>query len=250
MIYTFPWNSAFMNRPADDDSSDSLNWFKTGYDVINDLKLAIREPMELDHEWRDADYGGLHKKATLHEQTSDPTAEDGSILLYSKRSSSSHVPELKVATTDGSYDTIIAGVPADYPVAVVRNSTAKGATAGPLSLDETVAITSSDFEKVEITYSSATAYTIKVKKAGCYLVSYRIDSSLGTSPTISVLKSDLSGAISIPSYYYYLTVHDGSWPSKAHLMFGAYLQAGQYLWFVTSSAISAQEGALSITRIL
>ena len=66
MALTDIWNAAFKASPANGDNASS------GDDEIRTVKRAVEERLVQDHSWAgDAD-DGLHKKATLIEQASDP----------------------------------------------------------------------------------------------------------------------------------------------------------------------------------
>lgn len=75
---TVSWNEA---TPANTDL------FSEGDDRIRELKTQMRELFALDHIWESSGQGsawGRHNTTTLQVQTSDPSAVEDTIILYSK----------------------------------------------------------------------------------------------------------------------------------------------------------------------
>lgn len=78
MPFTDTWDAAFEAAPAD---SENIN---LGAERIRDLKVAIRERMQVDHEWEDGQEDGKHNKLTLVPQASAPATTAGFGFLYSQ----------------------------------------------------------------------------------------------------------------------------------------------------------------------
>lgn len=71
----------------DETSPADTDLVSSGDDAIRTLKTSIREVFDIDHKFessgQDTDWG-YHKKLTLIEQASDPTAVADNIILYAK----------------------------------------------------------------------------------------------------------------------------------------------------------------------
>lgn len=149
--------------PADNDSSDENNWFKNGYDVLNDYRLAVRQIMEIDHYWQTAD-GGVHKQLTLRQQESDPSVTPG-MSVFSKIHGGSGKPEPRVkATHDHPLDITMKGR-VHYPAYIATNSTPRSKTVPPF--------TNSYVNLDEIIYCHPTFTVNEAFQAGHYLVFLR-----------------------------------------------------------------------------
>ena len=66
MPFINTWDAAFEAAPAD---SEDIN---LGANRIRALKVAIRERMQVDHEWEDDQQDGKHNKLTLVPQDAPP----------------------------------------------------------------------------------------------------------------------------------------------------------------------------------
>lgn len=75
---TDTWNTAYEADPSD---TDLANLYANR---MRNLKLNIRERMELDHEWEDAATGGKHKKVTLLQQGAAPSPGTDEFNIYTK----------------------------------------------------------------------------------------------------------------------------------------------------------------------
>lgn len=79
MAHTRTWDTAYEAIPSD------TEFARLGASRIRNLRADIRERMELDHDWSsDLNTAGRHKKTTLEEQASDPTAIANYGILYTK----------------------------------------------------------------------------------------------------------------------------------------------------------------------
>ena len=78
MPFTDTWDAAFEAAPAD---SEDIN---LGANRIRHLKVAVRERMQVDHVWEDAQEDGKHNKLTLVPQTGAPPASSPDAFLYTQ----------------------------------------------------------------------------------------------------------------------------------------------------------------------
>lgn len=76
MPFSNTWDAAFEAAPAD---NEDIN---LGANRIRALKVAIRERMQIDHEWEDAEQDGKHNKVTLVPQDAAPVpvTPDGALF--------------------------------------------------------------------------------------------------------------------------------------------------------------------------
>lgn len=95
MAFSRTWNSSYEASPAntDDISNDA--------EVTRQLKVDLRERLEVDHSWGGDASDGQHKKATLVKQDSDPSAITDTAILFSKDDGSG-IPRLHYVKEDGS----------------------------------------------------------------------------------------------------------------------------------------------------
>ena len=78
MTFSITWNLAFEATPAaGDDASEGATRFQ-------ELKLAIRERLAIDHSLAGDANDGAHKKVTLLEQSGDPTLAANTGFFYTK----------------------------------------------------------------------------------------------------------------------------------------------------------------------
>lgn len=78
MAFTNTWDTAY-EIEFDDDNY--------GYEIdnkLNKLVNMIRERMEVDHEWKNAQQDGKHKKLTLVEQSTAPTVSANEGYVYTR----------------------------------------------------------------------------------------------------------------------------------------------------------------------
>lgn len=78
MAFTDTWDAAFEAAPAD---SEDIN---LGANRIRHLKVAVRERMQVDHVWEDAQEDGKHNKLTLVPQSGAPPAASPNAFLYTQ----------------------------------------------------------------------------------------------------------------------------------------------------------------------
>lgn len=78
MPFTDTWDAAFESVPAD---NEDIN---LGANRIRALKVAVRERMQVDHEWEDGQEDGKHNKVTLVPQASAPVTAAGFGFLYTQ----------------------------------------------------------------------------------------------------------------------------------------------------------------------
>lgn len=78
MAFTNTWDAAFEAAPAD---NEDIN---LGANRIRALKLAVRERMQVDHVWEDAQNDGQHNHLTLPPQVSAPTTASPYGFLYAQ----------------------------------------------------------------------------------------------------------------------------------------------------------------------
>lgn len=78
MPFTNTWDATFESQPAD---SEDIN---LGANRIRALKVAIRERMQVDHEWEDAQQDGKHNKITLVAQAAVPSISGTDGFLYTQ----------------------------------------------------------------------------------------------------------------------------------------------------------------------
>jgi hypothetical protein len=78
MAFTNTWDSTFESVPAD---SEDIN---LGANRIRALKVAVRERMQIDHVWEDAQEDGKHNKLTMVPQVSAPATASPDAFLYSQ----------------------------------------------------------------------------------------------------------------------------------------------------------------------
>lgn len=76
MPFSDNWDAAFEAAPAD---SENIN---LGAERIRDLKVAVRERMEIDHVWEDGQNDGRHNKLTMPPQSAAPTTSASYGSLY------------------------------------------------------------------------------------------------------------------------------------------------------------------------
>ncbi len=79
MAFAIAWSAGYEAIPADTENAS------LGASRIRDLKLALRERMEIDHEWEDDPGGGMHKQVSfLAPLGSDPSTVANRGYLYTK----------------------------------------------------------------------------------------------------------------------------------------------------------------------
>ena len=78
MAFTDTWDATFESQPAD---NEDIN---LGANRIRALKVAIRERMQVDHEWEDGQEDGKHNKLSLVPQVSAPATSSPTGFLYSQ----------------------------------------------------------------------------------------------------------------------------------------------------------------------
>ena len=76
MVFTNTWDATFESQPAD---NENIN---LGANRIRALKLAIRERMQIDHEWSDVEQDGKHNKLTLVPQEAAPATASPDAFLF------------------------------------------------------------------------------------------------------------------------------------------------------------------------
>lgn len=78
MPFTNTWDAAFEAAPAD---NEDIN---LGANRIRALKLAVRERMQVDHVWEDAQNDGQHNRLMMPPQVSAPTTQSPYGFLYAQ----------------------------------------------------------------------------------------------------------------------------------------------------------------------
>lgn len=81
MAVTTTWDAAYEALPAD------TNDISQGALRIRNLKRDISERGEVDHHWKTSGSEGYHRKCTLKDLASDPSAVAGTGIAYAKTSS-------------------------------------------------------------------------------------------------------------------------------------------------------------------
>lgn len=76
MPFTNTWDAAFEAAPAD---NEDIN---LGANRIRALKVAVRERMQVDHEWEDDQQDGKHNKLTLVPQDAAPATASPDAFLF------------------------------------------------------------------------------------------------------------------------------------------------------------------------
>lgn len=78
-VFTRAWNAPYEALPANSDDA------RGGASSLRQLKVDIRERMDVDHNWNGTPQDGAHKALTMLVQSTDPTPQAGAGRLYVKR---------------------------------------------------------------------------------------------------------------------------------------------------------------------
>lgn len=78
MPFANTWDATFESQPAD---NEDIN---LGANRIRAFKVAVRERMQIDHEWEDDQQDGKHNKVTLVPQVAAPATASPDGFLYTQ----------------------------------------------------------------------------------------------------------------------------------------------------------------------
>lgn len=191
--FTNTWNASYESTPAD--SEDAA----LGASRIRELKSDVQERMEVDHSWAGDANDGAHKKLTMLEQGSNPTAAAGSGYLFTKDDSG--ITRLYFMRDDGT----VIEIPAFAVGAMAYNSTSQG-------------VTGSSAERLEMNtklYDSGSIITLannaaQVPSAGLWMAVVGVSFTNASSNVFVKIRTGTSlGAMTIPNGSMYTDANTG-----------------------------------------